>query len=80
MDTFCNCNSCLLMTDSICHSMLVQSLRKSDLKKIIVQNLGQNGPGLSWFNWWVSFAPDFQCCCHRVCFILDLILISVFLR
>ena len=18
--------------------------------------------GLSWFNWWVSFAPDFQCC------------------
>ena len=19
--------------------------------------------GLSWFNWWVSFTPDFQCCC-----------------
>ena len=19
--------------------------------------------GLSWFNWWVSFAPEFQCCC-----------------
>ena len=18
--------------------------------------------GLSWFNWWVSFAPEFQCC------------------
>ena len=18
--------------------------------------------GISWFNWWVSFAPDFQCC------------------
>ena len=21
-----------------------------------------SGPGLSWLNWWVSFAPDFQCC------------------
>ena len=25
--------------------------------------------GLSWFNWWVSFAPDFQCChfCESSC-------------
>ena len=25
--------------------------------------------GLSWFNWWVSFAPDFQCCffCDSSC-------------
>ena len=24
---------------------------------------------LVWFNWWVSFAPDFQCCyfCESVC-------------
>ena len=20
------------------------------------------GSGLSWFNWWVSFAPEFRCC------------------
>ena len=39
--------------------------------------------GLSWFNWWVSFAPEFQCCyfCESSClFILVLILISMFLR
>ena len=36
--------------------------------------------GLSWFNWWVSFAPDIQTLCPHVCFILDLILISMFLR
>ena len=37
---------------------------------------------LSWFNWWVSFAPEFQCCyfCESSCFILVLILISMFLR
>ena len=38
---------------------------------------------LSWFNWWVSFAPEFQCCYSvspHVCFILVLILISMFLR
>ena len=25
--------------------------------------------GLSWFNWWVSFAPDFKCCyfCESSC-------------
>ena len=25
--------------------------------------------GLSWFNWWVSFAPEFQCCyfCESSC-------------
>ena len=25
--------------------------------------------GLSWFNWWVSFAPEFQCCyfCEPSC-------------
>ena len=25
--------------------------------------------GLSWFNWWVSFAPGFQCCyfCESPC-------------
>ena len=25
--------------------------------------------GLSWFKWWVSFAPDFQCCyfCESLC-------------
>ena len=25
--------------------------------------------GLSWFNWWVSFAPEFQCCyfCDSSC-------------
>ena len=25
--------------------------------------------GLSWFNWWVSFAPEFQCCyfCKSSC-------------
>ena len=24
---------------------------------------------LSWFNWWVSFAPEFQCCyfCESSC-------------
>ena len=40
------------------------------------------GLRLSWFNWWVSFAPEFQCChfCEsHVCFILVLILISMFL-
>ena len=40
------------------------------------------GSGMSWFNWWVSFAPDFHCCyfCESSClFILDIILISVFL-
>ena len=21
------------------------------------------GLGLSWFGWWVSFAPEFRCCC-----------------
>ena len=21
------------------------------------------GSGLSWFGWWVSIAPEFQCCC-----------------
>ena len=28
--------------------------------------------GLSWFNWWVSFAPEFQCCyfCESSCFFL----------
>ena len=42
--------------------------------------------GLSWFNWWVSFAPEFQCCyfcessCLFYCFMLVLILISMFLR
>ena len=27
------------------------------------------GLGLSWFNWWVSFAPEFQCCyfCEPSC-------------
>ena len=37
-------------------------------------------PGISWFNWAVSFA---QCCYSvspQVCFILVLILISIFLR
>ena len=24
--------------------------------------LGCLRSGLSWFNWWVSFAPEFQCC------------------
>ena len=23
--------------------------------------------GLSWFNWWVSFAPEFQCCYFCEC-------------
>ena len=25
--------------------------------------------GLSWFNWWVPFAPEFQCCyfCEPSC-------------
>ena len=39
--------------------------------------------GLSWFNWWVSFAPEFQCYyfCESSClFYLSLILISIFLR
>ena len=39
--------------------------------------------GLSWFNWSVSFAPDFSVAISvspHVCFILDLILISMFLR
>ena len=41
------------------------------------------GLGLSWFNWYVSFAPEVQCCYSlspHVCFILVLILISMFLR
>ena len=36
-----------------------------------------------WLNWWVSFAPDFQCCISvspLVCFMLHLILISMFQR
>ena len=40
--------------------------------------------GLSWFNWWVSFAPEFQYCyfCESSCWFvfLDLILIHMFLR
>ena len=39
--------------------------------------------GLSWFNWWVSFAPGFSVATSvspHVCFILALILISMFLR
>ena len=39
--------------------------------------------GLSWFNRWVSFAPEFQFAISvspHVCFILVLILISMFLR
>ena len=35
------------------------------------------------FDWWVSFAPEFQCCYSvspHVCFILVLILIFMFLR
>ena len=40
------------------------------------QRVDRNGPfpgclrlGLSWFNWWVSFAPEFQCCyfCEPSC-------------
>ena len=29
--------------------------------------------GLSWFNWWVSFAPEFQCCyfCESSCLFLS---------
>ena len=27
-----------------------------------LRNLGCLGSGISWFNWWVSFTPDFQCC------------------
>ena len=37
----------------------------------------------SWFNWWVSFAPNFSVAISvspHVCFILVLILISMFLR
>ena len=39
--------------------------------------------GLSWFNWWVSFAPEFQCCnfCESSClFYLSYNFISMFLR
>ena len=48
-------------------------------------NLRVTRSGLSWFNWWVSFAPEFQCCyfCEFSCLfylILVLILISMFLR
>ena len=38
---------------------------------------------LSWFNWWVSFAPEFHVAISvnpHVCFILVLILVSMFLR
>ena len=36
--------------------------------KIDLVVLGRRS-GLSWFNWWVSFAPEFQCCyfCESSC-------------
>ena len=39
--------------------------------------------GLSWFNWWVSLLRIFSVAISvspHVCFILDLILISMFLK
>ena len=39
-----------------------------------LQNMHSGSPGclrlgVSWFNWWVSFAPEFQCCyfCEPSC-------------
>ena len=33
------------------------------------RNIRTYRSGLSWFNWWVSFAPEFQCCyfCESAC-------------
>ena len=51
---------------------IVQYGRNSDE----LYNWPKSGPipgclrsGLSWFNWWVSFAPEFQCCyfCESSC-------------
>ena len=51
---------------------------------ISVENCAYHGKkGLSWFNWWLSFAPDFSVAISvspNVCFTLILILISMFLR
>ena len=40
-----------------------------DLKTGLTPIPGCLRPGLSWFNWWVSFAPEFQCCyfCESSC-------------
>ena len=40
----------------------------SEILEIVVLSLSY-GTGLSWFNWWVSFAPEFQCCyyCESSC-------------
>ena len=49
-----------------------RSANKSLRIRVYTMKLGSPGClrlGLSWFNWWVSFAPEFQCCyfCESSC-------------
>ena len=41
----------------------------SQKNKTVLSNTGCLRLGLSWFNWWFSFAPEFQCCnfCESSC-------------
>ena len=46
---------------------LLEMIRIHVLNMLIIK--GYLRSGLSWFNWWVYFAPEFQCCyfCESSC-------------
>ena len=56
-----------LTGDVIRHTRTVLIRQTGDGKKVSFP--GCLRLGLSWFNWWVSFAPEFQCCyfCESSC-------------
>ena len=55
------------------HKTLTKMISASISIQMISNNLHEPGGrlrlGLSWFNWWVSSAPEFQCCyfCESAC-------------
>ena len=54
----------------MCQTVNERSLKSANKRYVLLTPFpGCLRLGLSWFNWWVSFAPEFQCCyfCESSC-------------
>ena len=63
----------MIILSSVPH-MFQGNRPRDSAEQVFLRFLRQHIPGclrsgLSWFNWWVSFAPEFQCCyfCESSC-------------